>query len=38
MVDHYVAIAVAVKDKIDLAVNCAIGSSAQMGLFSHPCS
>lgn len=34
--EHYVAIAVAVKDKMDLAVNIAIGSSAQIGLFVAP--
>jgi Ca2+:H+ antiporter len=34
--EHYVAIAVAVKDKMDLAVNIAIGSSAQVGLFVAP--
>jgi Ca2+:H+ antiporter len=34
--EHYVAIAVAAKDKMDLAVNIAIGSSAQVGLFVAP--
>jgi Ca2+:H+ antiporter len=34
--EHYVAIAVAMKDKMDLAVNIAIGSSAQVGLFVAP--
>jgi Ca2+:H+ antiporter len=34
--EHYVAIVVAVKDKMDLAVNIAIGSSAQIGLFVAP--
>jgi Ca2+:H+ antiporter len=34
--EHYVAIAVAAKDKMDLAVNIAIGSSAQIGLFVAP--
>jgi Ca2+:H+ antiporter len=34
--EHYVAIAVAVKDKMDLAVSIAIGSSAQIGLFVTP--
>jgi Ca2+:H+ antiporter len=34
--EHYVAIVVAVKDKMDLAVNIAIGSSAQVGLFVAP--
>ncbi len=34
--EHYVAIVVAVKDKMDLAINIAIGSSAQIGLFVAP--
>jgi Ca2+:H+ antiporter len=34
--EHYVAIVVAVKNKMDLAVNIAIGSSAQIGLFVAP--
>jgi Ca2+:H+ antiporter len=34
--EHYVAIVVAVKDKMDLAVNIGIGSSAQIGLFVAP--
>jgi Ca2+:H+ antiporter len=34
--EHWVAISVAVKDKMDLAVNIAIGSSAQIGLFVAP--
>ena len=34
--EHYVAVAVAAKDKMDLAVNIAIGSSAQVGLFVAP--
>jgi Ca2+:H+ antiporter len=34
--EHYVAIAVAAKNKMDLAVNIAIGSSAQIGLFVAP--
>jgi Ca2+:H+ antiporter len=34
--EHYVAIVVAAKDKMDLAVNIAIGSSAQIGLFVAP--
>jgi Ca2+:H+ antiporter len=34
--EHYVAIVAAVKDKMDLAVNIAIGSSAQIGLFVAP--
>jgi Ca2+:H+ antiporter len=34
--EHYVAVVVAVKDKMDLAVNIAIGSSAQVGLFVAP--
>jgi Ca2+:H+ antiporter len=34
--EHYVAVVVAAKDKMDLAVNIAIGSSAQVGLFVAP--
>ncbi|MFZ1155574.1 MAG: calcium/proton exchanger [Solirubrobacteraceae bacterium] len=34
--EHYVAILAATKDKMDLAVNIAIGSSAQIGLFVAP--
>ncbi|GAC1324509.1 MAG: calcium/proton exchanger [Thermoleophilaceae bacterium] len=34
--EHYVAVAVAAKDKMDLAVNIAIGSSAQIALFVAP--
>jgi Ca2+:H+ antiporter len=34
--EHYVALVVAAKDKMDLAVNIAIGSSAQIGLFVAP--
>jgi Ca2+:H+ antiporter len=34
--EHYVAIVAAAKDKMDLAVNIAIGSSAQIGLFVAP--
>jgi Ca2+:H+ antiporter len=34
--EHYVAIVVAAKNKMDLAVNIAIGSSAQVGLFVAP--
>jgi len=34
--EHYVAIVVAAKDKMDLAVNISIGSSAQIGLFVAP--
>jgi Ca2+:H+ antiporter len=34
--EHYVAVAVAAKDKMDLAVNISIGSSAQIGLFVAP--
>jgi Ca2+:H+ antiporter len=34
--EHWVAIAVARKDKMDLAVNIAIGSSAQIALFVAP--
>jgi Ca2+:H+ antiporter len=34
--EHWVAVLVAVKDKMDLAVNIAIGSSAQIALFVGP--
>jgi Ca2+:H+ antiporter len=34
--EHYVAVAVAAKNQMDLAVNIAIGSSAQVGLFVAP--
>ena len=34
--EHYVAVIAATKDKMDLAVNIAIGSSAQIGLFVAP--
>lgn len=34
--EHWVAVAVAAKDKMDLAVNIAIGSSAQIALFVAP--
>jgi Ca2+:H+ antiporter len=34
--EHYVAVVAAVKDKMDLSVNIAIGSSAQIGLFVTP--
>jgi len=34
--EHWVAVLVARKDKMDLAVNIAIGSSAQIGLFVGP--
>jgi Ca2+:H+ antiporter len=34
--EHYVAVVAAAKGKIDLAVNIAIGSSAQIGLFVAP--
>jgi Ca2+:H+ antiporter len=34
--EHYVAVVAATKDKMDLAVNIAIGSSAQIGLFVAP--
>jgi Ca2+:H+ antiporter len=34
--EHYVAVVVARKDKMDLAVNIAIGSSAQIALFVAP--
>jgi len=34
--EHYVAVVAAAKDKMDLAVNIAIGSAAQIGLFVAP--
>lgn len=34
--EHYVAVVAAAKDKMNLAVNIAIGSSAQIGLFVAP--
>jgi Ca2+:H+ antiporter len=34
--EHWVAVIVAMKDKMDLAVNIAIGSSAQIALFVAP--
>ena len=34
--EHWVAVLVATKDKMDLAVNIAIGSSAQIALFAAP--
>jgi Ca2+:H+ antiporter len=34
--EHYVAVVAAARDKMDLAVNIAIGSSAQIGLFVAP--
>jgi Ca2+:H+ antiporter len=34
--EHFVAVVAAAKDKMDLAVNIAIGSSAQIGLFVAP--
>jgi Ca2+:H+ antiporter len=34
--EHWVAVLVAAKDKMDLAVNIAIGSSAQVALFVAP--
>jgi Ca2+:H+ antiporter len=34
--EHYVAVVAAVKNKMDLAVNIAVGSSAQIGLFVAP--
>ncbi|MCX6386588.1 MAG: cation transporter, partial [Solirubrobacterales bacterium] len=34
--EHWVAVAVAAKDKMDLAVNIAIGSGAQIALFAAP--
>jgi Ca2+:H+ antiporter len=34
--EHWVAVLVAIKDKMDLAVNIAIGSSAQIALFVAP--
>jgi Ca2+:H+ antiporter len=34
--EHYVAVVAAAKDKMDLAVNIAVGSGAQVGLFVTP--
>jgi Ca2+:H+ antiporter len=34
--EHYVAVLAATKDKMDLAINIAIGSAAQVGLFVAP--
>ena len=34
--EHWVAVLVAAKDKMDLAVNISIGSSAQIALFAAP--
>jgi Ca2+:H+ antiporter len=34
--EHYVAVVAAAKDKMDLAVNIAVGSAAQIGLFVAP--
>ena len=34
--EHYVAVVAATKDKMDLALNIALGSSAQIGLFVAP--
>jgi Ca2+:H+ antiporter len=34
--EHYVGVIAAVRDKMDLAVNIAVGSSAQIGLFVAP--
>jgi Ca2+:H+ antiporter len=34
--EHYVAVVAAAKDKMDLAVNIAVGSGAQIGLFVAP--
>lgn len=34
--EHYVAVVAAIKDKMDLSVNIAMGSSAQIGLFVAP--
>jgi Ca2+:H+ antiporter len=34
--EHYIAVLAATKDKMDLAVNIAVGSSAQIGLFVAP--
>ena len=36
--EHWVAVLVAAKNKMDLAVNIGIGSSAQIALFAVPCS
>ena len=34
--EHWVAVSVAMKDKMDLSVNIAVGSSAQIALFVAP--
>jgi Ca2+:H+ antiporter len=34
--EHWIAVVVAMKDKMDLAINIAIGSSAQIALFVAP--
>jgi Ca2+:H+ antiporter len=34
--EHYVAVSAAIRDKMDLSVNIAIGSSSQVGLFVAP--
>jgi Ca2+:H+ antiporter len=34
--EHWVAVLVAAKDKMDLAVNISVGSSAQIALFAAP--
>ncbi len=34
--EHYVAVVAAAKDKMDLAINIAVGSAAQIGLFVAP--
>jgi len=34
--EHYIAVVAAMKDKMDLAVNIAVGSGAQIGLFVTP--
>jgi Ca2+:H+ antiporter len=34
--EHWVAVVAAIKDKMDLAVNIAVGSSAQVALFVAP--
>ena len=34
--EHYIAVVAAAKDKIELAINIAVGSSAQIGLFVAP--
>ena len=36
MVQHYTAVSAAIKDKMDLAIGVAVGSSMQIALHSYP--